>query len=269
MNLALVDNKENSSPFDSIKRIDSDGEYWLGRELMPLLGYEQWRRFAEAIDRASASLKASNSNPFDHIVGTGKMIETGKGAQRRIEEYRLTRLGSYMVAMNGDPRKPQVAAAQSYFAVKTREAEVIIPLQNEQLEILKLQNQNLTLENSVAQSQLALLQFRHTISLTCPELVQQKVLGYQVIEKPEYIERTITPDGEVCEGVGITYIQKRYGFKSTKEAWGWLDRIGMGKFSKIWKSEKKIVEASVIPRDCLIELDTLFEESPRQMFLGE
>lgn len=139
----------------------------------------------------------------------------------------------------------------------------------EQVEVLKWQHAIVAEETKKAQAEQKTIELRHYVATSLPKPLGDRILGVKEILQPEYIERTITPDGEVCEGVGITYIQKRYGFKSTKEAWGWLERIGMGKLSKIWKSEKKIVEASVIPRDCLKELDALFEESPRQMFLGE
>lgn len=148
-------------------------------------------------------------------------------------------------------------------------AKRIIPLQSDRIQELELELQLATALTQKAIAEKAVIDTRNTIVKTCPEIIQQKILGYQVIEKPEYIDRTITPDGEVCDGVGITYIQKRYGFKSTKEAWGWLERIGMGKFSKIWKSERKLVEASVLPRDCLKELDSLFDNSSRQLYLGE
>lgn len=108
-----------SSPFDQIRRQDERGEYWTGRDLMPLMAYTNWRQFREVVDRAVASAKATGHD-------TGRLFEVGleKGAGRPREDVRLARFAAYLVAMNGDPRKPEVAAAQSYFVVKTREAEV-------------------------------------------------------------------------------------------------------------------------------------------------
>lgn len=108
------------SPFDSIRRTDDAGEFWTARDLQPLLGYERWESFADAIDRACAAAKNAG---HDVEQAFSARPEKGTGGRPRAD-YRLTRYAAYLVAMNGDPRKPEIAAAQTYFAVKTREAEV-------------------------------------------------------------------------------------------------------------------------------------------------
>lgn len=114
-----------ASPFDAIRHTRDDGtEYWSARELMPLLGYDQWRRFEDCIERAVAAIANAGLTVQDHVAASGNMVQIGSGAERYVQDHRLTRYGSYMVAQNGDPRKPEVAAAQTYFAIKTREAEV-------------------------------------------------------------------------------------------------------------------------------------------------
>lgn len=106
------------SPFDQIKRADERGEYWSARDLMPLMGYPAWREFSAAIDRAKTA--ASNQGLIvDDLFG----VDPQKTNGRPRADYRLSRMAAYLVAMNGDPRKPEVAAAQAYFAVRTREAE--------------------------------------------------------------------------------------------------------------------------------------------------
>lgn len=109
------------SPFDQIKRTRADGsEYWSARDLMPLLGYDSWRRFVDAIDRAKAAAE-NQGTAVDQAFCRSRQEATGG---RPGEDVHLSRFAAYLVAMNGDPRKDEVAAAQSYFAIRTREAEV-------------------------------------------------------------------------------------------------------------------------------------------------
>lgn len=112
-------NGNQHSPFDSIKRTRPDGsEYWSARDLMPIMGYPEWREFRPAIERAIASAEAQGESSVN-LFG----VITEKTGGRPREDFQLTRFAAYLVAMNGDPRKPEVAAAQAYFAVRTREAE--------------------------------------------------------------------------------------------------------------------------------------------------
>lgn len=111
--------------FEDLKHFNQHGaEYWNARELQPLLGYSQWRRFEDAIKRAMISCEKSGNNPAYHFAGAGKMIELAKGAVREVPDYQLSRFACYLIAQNGDPRKPEIASAQKYFAVQTRKQEL-------------------------------------------------------------------------------------------------------------------------------------------------
>ncbi len=117
---------DSQSPdFESIKKISPyEAEYWSARDLAPLLGYMRWANFEVAIKRAKIACEQVGQIVADHFPDATKMIQIGKGAQREVIDYSLSRFACYLVAQNGDPRKPEIAAAQAYFAVATRQHEV-------------------------------------------------------------------------------------------------------------------------------------------------
>jgi DNA-damage-inducible protein D len=98
--------------------------YWSAREMMPILGYETWRRFMDALDRAEQACTESGYLVSHHFVESGKMVDIGSGATRQIEDIILSRYACYLVTMNGDPAKPEIATAQAYFAIQTRLQEL-------------------------------------------------------------------------------------------------------------------------------------------------
>ena len=128
--------QEYKSAFDLIaKNIkDDEGnsiEVWYARELQQVLGYARWENFVVAIGRAMESCKTLGINVDDHFREVTKMIALAKGAQREVQDFTLTRYACYLIAQNGDPKKEEVAFAQSYFAVQTRKAELIEERLNE------------------------------------------------------------------------------------------------------------------------------------------
>ena len=126
--------------FENLKRSNEHGaEYWSARDLQPLLGYSQWRRFEDAVKRAITSCEQSGNNPEYHFAGAGKMIGVGKGGTREVDDFHLSRFACYLIAQNGDPRKPEIAHAQKYFAVQARKQELSEQLaaDQERLELRK------------------------------------------------------------------------------------------------------------------------------------
>jgi DNA-damage-inducible protein D len=100
-------------------------EFWYARELMELLGYDQWKNFEKVIERASVACINAKQSPSDHFAGVGKTIEVPKGGQKTVIDFMLTRYACYLIAQNGDPRKDEIAFAQTYFAVQTRKQEIV------------------------------------------------------------------------------------------------------------------------------------------------
>ena len=126
--------------FEDLKQVNEHGaEYWSARALQPMLGYSQWRRFEQAIERAITSSSESGNPPEHHFADVGKPITGGKGAVQMVDDYQLSRFACYLIAQNGDPRKPEIARAQQYFAIQTRRQELSDQLtaDRERLELRK------------------------------------------------------------------------------------------------------------------------------------
>jgi DNA-damage-inducible protein D len=100
-------------------------EYWLARDIQHLLGYAKWDNFLNVISKAKTACDVSGHAVADHFADVGKMVDLGSGSQREVDDIMLTRYACYLIAQNGDPRKQEIAFAQTYFAIQTRRAEVI------------------------------------------------------------------------------------------------------------------------------------------------
>ncbi len=113
------------SSFEALRKTNEhSAQYWSARDLQPLLGYSQWRRFEDAIKRAMTSSETSGNDPTYHFANAGKPIPGGKGAVQVVDDYQLSRFACYLIAQNGDPRKPEIAHAQKYFAIQARKQEL-------------------------------------------------------------------------------------------------------------------------------------------------
>nr|DAI96281.1 MAG TPA: DNA-damage-inducible protein D [Caudoviricetes sp.] len=116
----------NEQIFENIKHVNEYGqEFWYARDLQVALEYETWRSFQKVILKAQNACENADNNVSDHFVDVGKMVNLGSGSQREIGDYMLSRYACYLIVMNGDPRKQVIAIGQTYFAVKTRQQELV------------------------------------------------------------------------------------------------------------------------------------------------
>lgn len=156
----------HQSPFDRIRRFDEQGnEYWLARELMKLLGYTKWENFGakehgtvnksgnRSVSTISRAIISCSNSGLDYTHHFTHFPALGTRHNSTPEDWKLSRHACYLIAMCGDVTKPAIAQAQSYFAVKTREAEVIIPAQNDRLRELELINENMRMQLEISRLQ--------------------------------------------------------------------------------------------------------------------
>ncbi|MBO7126774.1 DNA damage-inducible protein D [bacterium] len=156
--------KYDENLFENIKHINEFGqEFWYARELQPLLEYAQWRRFAEAIERAKTACKNSGHDVNEHFADVGKSSEMPNGGTRIIEDFMLSRYACYLIVMNGDPRKEVIALGQTYFAVKTRQQELI-----DDYERLTEEQKRIAIRNEMKRHNTALADAAHNAGIDKP-----------------------------------------------------------------------------------------------------
>lgn len=190
--------------FESIKHINEFGqEYWLARELQAVLDYTRWENFEKAIQRAKKACENTGFDIADHFRGVTKMVSLGSGAERAIPDFELSRYACYLIVMNGDPNKEVIAVGQTYFAVKTRQQELI-----ENYEELTEDQRRLAIRNEMKRHNVALADAAHDAGVVEPRdyaIFQNK--GYQGL----------------YGGLGVKEIHARKGLKPSQKI---LDHMG-------------------------------------------
>ena len=123
---------------DRVRHEKGGKEYWLAREIASILGYPRWQRFMPSLQKARQACSSIGSDPRYHFIDIRKTLASGNNAEREIDDVVLSRYGCYLAAMNGDPRKPEIASAQIYFAVQTRKQELTEQGQAEDLDAARI-----------------------------------------------------------------------------------------------------------------------------------
>ena len=196
--------KYSEQTFESIKHVNEYGEeYWLARELQLVLEYAQWRRFSDAIERAKLACKNSGFAVEDHFADIGKMVDIGSGAERQIDDVMLSRYACYLIVMNGDPRKEVISIGQSYFAVKTRQQELI-----DNYEQMSEDQKRLAIRTEMKRHNIALADAAHDAGV-----IEQK--DYAIFQNKGY--------QGLYGGLGVKEIHARKGLKKSEKI---LDHMG-------------------------------------------
>ncbi len=266
---------QSGSPFDAIRDFDENGnEVWSARKLMPILGYDRWEFFAgvnivrngkhrvSVIEKAMISCRVSGDSAENNFR---RVTKEGKGGGY---DWVLSRKACYLIAMCGDPSKPEIAAAQAYFAIKTREAEVVIPTLNQENETLRLKIRAMELEKE-------LIDKRHWVTTSMPEYQQQKVLGFEVVEKVRveekvYREEELIRDGSTMSKAAICY---RLGIlnKNGKPDYPRIDKlIAAQQFPpEAWQLTAFIKENQELRTEYFKQLERAWDDQRGQRYLGE
>lgn len=190
--------------FESIKHINESGqEFWYARELQIVLEYTDWRNFSKVIEKAQTACTNSGAQINDHFVEVNKMVEIGSGAERKVDDIQLSRYACYLIVMNGDPHKEIIAVGQTYFAVKTRQQELI-----ENYEELTENQKRIAIRQEMKRHNTALAEAAHNAGVIKP-------LDYALFQNYGYMG--------LYGGLKAQDIKRRKGLKKSQNI---LDHMG-------------------------------------------
>jgi len=213
-----------SPDFESIKQLNPYGaEYWSARQLAPLLGYSRWENFEVAVKRGRTACEQVGQVVSDHFRDATKMVPLGSGSTREVKDYLLSRFACYLIAQNGDPRKAEIAAAQAYFAVSTR--------QNELHQLYDEQQKRLQLRERVSENNKKLAEAAHDAGVLSRSFGEFQNAGYRGL----------------YGGLDAEGIKARKGLEKKEEI---LDRMGRAELAandfRITQTEAKLRNEQIV-----------------------
>ena len=190
--------------FENLKHINEYGqEFWYARELQPALEYSQWRYLKDAIERAKSACGNSGQIISDHFAHVRKMVDIGSNAKREVDDFALSRYACYLIVMNGDPRKEIIALGQTYFAVKTRQQELIADYER-----LSEEQKRIAIRNEMKRHNSALAEAAHGAGVSKP-------LDYAIFQNYGYMG--------LYNGLKAKDIKERKGLSNNQDI---LDYMG-------------------------------------------
>lgn len=277
-------NITTQSIFDGIRHFDGQGnEYWMARELMKVLGYVRWQSFTSVIEIAKENLETAVDNLENHIISRNTMVKRAQGGGSAMLDYKLSRLASYHIALACDSRgNNAVKAAKHYFAVKTHEAETVIPAQSEALRLAQMEMEKLKIQLAIAtqqnQANQAALQSKQLDNsmLTmhgAPVVLALRGMSDQVVEtEKKTVEVIDEKTGAKFEGMTLKqlkdYLAQRYGnkYKSGADIKRYLERH---KADGLIAQIPRRVLAEYIPAEFVDEAVKILTSGSRQRLIGE
>ncbi len=231
---ALSDEEQNNyteSLFESIRHTNKYGEeFWYARELQIALEYKEWRNFKKVVEKAMAACEGSENIVSDHFVEVNKMVNIGSGAERELDDIQLSRYACYLIVQNADPHKKVIALGQSYFAIKTRQQELI-----ENYDNLDEDNKRLAIRGQMKEHNKSLAEAAQMAGITEP-------IDYAIFQNKGY--------QGLYGGLGKKEIHERKKLKKSQDI---LDYMGSTELAanlfRATQTDEKIRKENIVGKD--------------------
>lgn len=251
-----IENGENI--FENIKHINEfDEEYWFARELQKVLEYTEWRNFTKVIEKAKVACENSGNDVNSHFVEVNKMADLGLGTSRNIDDIQLSRYACYLIVQNGDPKKEIIALGQTYFAIKTRQKEII-----EHYDELSENQKRLSIRREMAEHNKSLAEAAQNAGIVDPkEYAMFQNYGYQglyggLTAKDIHKRKQLKKSQKILDHMGSTELAANL-FRATQTD----EKLRREKISTKYEANKTHYEVGKKVRQTIAELGGTMPEN--------